>query len=225
MTINSAEPQPTTAILFKLTPLDLKPISGTSITTKRVGEYFISVNALEGSSVSSTQAVQIQENGFKALQLASKISEKCLKGITIRCAKNTNGYMSSSFKVDDRLLNDDADSQTAAVLHEIIENLEENEGITLGNNEAIPHIAEFLFTGNSRLEYFRWLNDSYYSGQNSDNPHVQSWNEVVVIIYPESGDQKQEVIFTKLLEARKLSKEQKVDLIKNAIIKATDRKK
>jgi len=214
----NGEPQPT---LYTLHPLDLSSILGTIVASEKHNGSSVSIAQLAGAVVNSSQSAQLIESGFRALSIGHQLSDECRKEVTIKCAQRIPGYMSSSFEIDSRMINDEPNSQTGAILHELMEDIEEESGITLGNNEVIPQIAEFLFTGESRLEYFRGLHDAFYLGKFKTEEHNAFWGTLVAAIVPDDIGHNPDEIFSKLLGVRELPEEQKIQLVRNALTQAS----
>jgi len=200
--------------------IDMAKVLGETIVAETRGSLTVEVNRKSGLNLSFEQATKILENGFRALNLARQVSDKTDHYIRVLCVKRLAGYANSSYRVGDEFVNDEDDSQMAALLHELIENYLENENLKAGNINVIPQIAEFLFTGPSRLPLFREINDNYFA--KSREVHDASWGKAIDIILPGLERSDPETVFFKLMERRGLSESEKIQIIKDALKQSED---
>ena len=118
-----------------------------------------------------------------------------------------------------QFVNADSRARSAAVLHEVLEDFQEETGISWkGNNEAIPMFAEFLFTGgDSRLnDFYSFFTESLKA--DCTDKHYLAWR--IFGRFFEEGDSREdsEARFRSILKKRKAMNEAtKTDLVKSAI--------
>lgn len=208
----------------RFTPLEREEIWGRLISDVTRDEFSVVIRQIGTADLPNGRIGQLRESAFRALGIARKISSDLGTSISLTLGAMTEGaYMGISGHVSQHMFDDEPDSQIGATLHELIENLEEDEQFYLGNNEGLPDLVEFLFTGTSRLLYFRSLHDRYISEQ-IESQHVASWGEVINVLLPERIEKEPEKLFEILLEKRELPDGDKIDIVRQALERARQTK-
>lgn len=208
----------------KFTPLNLEEIWGRLISDVTREELRVVIKQIGMAALPNGRVDQLRESAFRALGIARGISSDLGASTLLTLGATTEGtYMSISGYVSQHMFDDEPDSQVGAILHELIENLEEDEQFYLGNSEGLPDLVEFLFTGASRLPYFKSLHDRYLSGQ-IESRHVASWGEVIDVLLPERTEKEPDKVFKMLLEKRELSEGDRVGIVKQALERARQAK-
>lgn len=125
-----------------------------------------------------------------------------------------------------KMVDDEPSSQTAAVLHELFEDFQEENDIKLGNNEGLPDLVEFLFAGSSRIPYFQWLHNQHYQWLHTphepnehEEPHSASWEKVVETMLDKPSKEDPQKMFEELLKRRLLLEEEKIAIVKQILEK------
>lgn len=203
---------------YEFVPLKLRSIDerrGPVIARGSRSGFRVAVRRGEGVTVNDGQAAQIVQSGLNALELAQKISPLFPKYVDISCADN-EGYMDVVYQASQRMVDDIPQSQSAAVLHELMENFQENQHVWGVNNECLPQLAEFLFTGETRMYRFRNMTTAYYTADSIDH-HERGWGGVVEILLPGQQSQNPDEVFQALLAKRELPEEEKIKIVQQAI--------
>lgn len=165
---------------------------------------------------------KLSQSAFAALELEQKISPDFSKSVSLQLV-NSGGYMSINDAVSQKMLDDLPECQVAAILHEGIHDLEERFHFEESNQECLPELAEFLFTGKTRLGKYQSMHENYYAGK-ATGQHERAWGRIVKILLPDVKNQDPDDIAKELLELRRLPKEEKVEIVKKAIENARGRK-
>lgn len=201
----------------KFLSIDLGHVSGELVLSEQQDGFQVEVYSKADANLTSEKARRIAQNGFRALHLSAQIIPGSTKELCLYAKKRIAGFVTSGFAFDHRFADDEDDSQLAAILHELLESELETTEINQGNFDTIPHIAEFLFTGTSRLEYFATLNKLYFGGKSRDH-HVSSWKGVIRALLPANiSTTDPSLIYDELLKTRELTESEKIALIKKAI--------
>ncbi len=201
---------------FKMVPLNLDKdkMRGPVLLDRKKDNLRVIVRRGDDIIIPDDKAPKLVESGFRALELARKISPEFPTFVSMS-GKRFNGYMNVTMHVSQEMVEDMPDSQSAAILHELVENLQEDEHFTDGSIDSLPQLAEFLFTGETRIPYFRHLHDQFAAGK--EGSHPQGWGRAVEILLGERSGQDWEQAFGAVLEKRKLSEDEKIKVIKDAI--------
>lgn len=174
----------------------------------------------DGVSISADQLGELTGSSFRALDIAHAICSLADKGVEIHLKNQIFGYMNMSFEMGEQAWSDEPDSQVGAILHELLEGVQEDGNLSSyeKNHEVIPQIAEFLFTGDSRLDYFRMLHKHWedegldVDGMYSRN-HTQGWRVVVDRLIDDDLIGRQG-LWEELLQLRALKDSEKISLIR-----------
>lgn len=182
------------------------------------------VRKKDEKTISQYQLSQLTNSAFEAVRLGKKISERVMDSVSLVCNDFKGGYMSISFMVSKEMLEDSQTSQAAAILHELIENLQESENsFNPVHNETIPSLAEFLFTGDSRIPYFEILTSEMQGNivKSRYERHAKGWRHATDFLARELGVDMNGFGSTDLMgelkRARQLTEEEKIGLLKKVI--------
>jgi hypothetical protein len=172
------------------------------------------------AKVTSETKDQIMDACFKALQLARKISEKSESGVDVEIDDSIDGYMKMSMHASFEFMEDEEVSQMAAILHELMEQLQETLGASLlieyragYCTEAFPLLAEFLFTGDSRIGLFKRL--TRLAKTDLSSVHVRGWVNAMDYLMKTKRIDSEE--FSALLKLRNMTEEEKVSLLRSIV--------
>lgn len=204
---------------------EAKRFFGKMLVTETRGVCTVSIYQRKSGEIDPERVIQLKESGLQALEVAQEISSDLIKSLSLFVGEDVSAYIHINGRVSNSMLHDDSDSQVGALLHELIESLEEDEGFELGNKEGLPNLAEFLFTGNDRLDYFQFLTEKALSGEEVYSylkPYVSSWPEVVRILCNESNIKDPAELFSILESKRALSREQKIQIIREVLDKTRE---
>ncbi len=205
---------------YKFTPLKVDSVDemfGPVIDRQIRDGFRVDVRRGEGGSVTEAQSAQLIDSGIEALRLAQLIVPGIRRNVTISCA-DIEGYMNTTYQASQLMVDDIPASQTAATLHELLENYQE-DNIPGINTDYLPQVAEFLFTGETRVPRFKFLTDTIFNG-NSWGTHEEGWEEALDALLPERKSSDPEEVFAELLKKRDLPEEEKIEIVQKAIEKA-----
>ena len=117
------------------------------------------------------------------------------------------------------MLNDIPQSQVGAIVHEIIENWQEERRLNSGEGwESLPQLAEFLFTGETRLNYFHHLHIKSMSEERGEE-HIEGWGSLVKSLWPEVMNLQEDDSWNKIMEIREMPEAEKISLVKNSLMR------
>lgn len=203
--------------------IDLDKMHGKVVREENRPPFLVRIRHKPTAIVTDEKLDQLTESTFRALNLAHLISEECARHYTVLCTDELFGYAQGNGAVSQQLIDDDTDCQTAALLHELLENMEENTGICLINTDGIPDLAEFLFTGEKRLSYFNMIHHLHCTGQEKPEygTYIESWSVVLDYLLDGHTFEDPEISFLYLLQKRSIPEDEKKELIKRAIKEAS----
>ncbi len=193
--------------------VDWDKLKGKLLSEETRGEFNVEVRETEETGLAEDKLKQLSESSFSALRLAHQVSQACDKDIVIYCDDKSQGYLDVGMNASRQMVGDEPQSQTAAILHELLHGLQEDEIGSGGNTEILPNIAEFLFTGESRIPYFRHL----HNNPKAESLYRNAWKTVTKILLPETTNGNPNETFEMLLEKRKLPEAEKINLVKKSI--------
>ncbi|MEJ2347635.1 MAG: hypothetical protein P8Y17_00340 [Patescibacteria group bacterium] len=157
--------------------------------------------------------------------IANKINDGPIEGyekdIKLKFPQKGQPTLMSDLNANEALLRHDNKSQTAAVLHEIIHGIEEQAGGFKFSSETMPLMTEFLFSGETRKDFFHELTKEVVGGV--DNAHASGWEESISLLSAKTNQEidlekeTAESIIQKLTELKKLGEEEKIKILKTLI--------
>lgn len=178
-------------VLLSDLPDDLNPFKDfKTISEKQVDDITIRI-ASEGVIISEKQVDRLIKNAHKAHEIANKINGGLITGyekeLTIRFSKKGMGGLMVDLNADIKLLKEDDESQTAAVVHEMIHGIQENDPGYDSSfpQETIPLAAEFLFSGESRKPLFLRLTEEVINKQEDEDKmssHARGWKKAIQML-------------------------------------------
>lgn len=201
------------------------------VAEKKTDQWLIGVTT-NGVEMSEKQANRLIGNTHKAAQIARKINNGPINGyeseLILRFPKEKQVALISDLKARKELLDHDDESQTAAVIHEMIHGIEEEIPDYYRNNpqEAVPLAAEFIFGGDSRLSLFTDLTNKViaHAKKNENlNAHSRGWQKALQLLQDATDAEvdltreNTEDIINKLLQLRELGEDNKIALIQGFI--------
>ncbi|RJQ36553.1 hypothetical protein C4559_04785 [Candidatus Microgenomates bacterium] len=210
---------------IKFTPLDLEGVFGDIISETARDGFKVTIRNQSKKTLPQDKIEQLQESAFQTLRIGREISPELGDSVTLFCGKNMFAYMGINGTVSEQMLRDEADSQIGAMLHELVENLQEDRHFALGNNEGLPDLVEFLFTGESRVPYFAGLNRQFVTGKitTSYPQYVESWKEIIDVLAPDQTEEKDpDKLFEMMLKKRALPEQEKIQIVKQALQKTQE---
>lgn len=178
--------------------------------------YVARNNPLE---IRDSLAEELHEDVIKGLLICQQIDRRCQTSFTLLIISKNVGFMATDGRVGPSFLEDSREARCAGVLHEAIHGLQEEMGVVgwNDNEEALPNLAEFLFTrGGIRLGMFRGLYDRSFDSQTS-NHYALAMRDIRQIL----GDSSSEPSDDGYREMRKkvvaMSEQEKINIIRGAI--------
>ncbi|GEM_PF-6339205 len=199
--------------IIRRRPVNLEKTLGKLVHQERRGDFEVDIRKTNDIELTYQSISQLTQSSFLALEIANKISPTIERSVELICNNETSGYITTGMQVSGEMVTDEPDSQTAAILHETMHWLQEDNP-QIKDNEILPNIAEFLFTGKKRLDsYFKNLH------RNKDRIYSEAWKSGMKILLPDSEGMSFDQMFESLLEKRSLPEDKKVNLIKSAIQK------
>lgn len=163
-----------------------------TVSERKTDQGLISITT-NGLEISEEQADRLINNTHKAAQIANQINQGPIKGykekLILRFPAEGQVGLMNDLKARKELLDEDDESQTAAVVHEMIHSIEEEldspDYYNHNLQEAVPLAAEFIFGGKSRLPFFVKLTDKVitHTKEHQDlDPHSRGWKKALYLL-------------------------------------------
>lgn len=202
-----------------------------TVSEKQIDQWLISITT-NGVEISEEQADRLIKNTHKAAQIAHKINKGPISGyeneLTLRFPAEEQVGLMNDLKAKKELLNHDDESQTAAIIHEMIHGIEEEIPGYYTNNpqETIPLAAEFIFGGESRLSSFEKRTREVIAcskGAQEFDAHSRGWQRALQLFEENTGieidleKENPEKIIDKIISLRDLDEKDKIGLIQDFI--------
>lgn len=223
------------AISWSNNPEDLNPFKDYNLISERKTDQGPIKVTTDGVEISEKQAGKLIDSVHKAAQIAHKINQGPIDAYqdeyNLRFSnKNKVIGLMEGLNTRQELLHQDDQSQTAAVVHELIhaieEELEDPQYSRSYPQETVPLAAEFIFGGETRLPIFTRLTNQVIN--HLDNPqelstHSRGWQQALPILEKATNTQidlhseTADDIIEKLKQARDLKEEDKIALIQDLI--------
>lgn len=208
-----------------------------TVSEKQLGELSVKITT-DGLKIPVEQADRLIDNAHKAFVVANKINGGPIRGyedeLTIRFPKEGLGGLMVNLNAHRELLNEDDQSQTAAVVHEMIHGIQGNAPGPASSlpQETVPLTAEFLFSGESRDPFFLYLTEEVIDQPEDDeglSSHASGWKRSIKILSEAANtdvnltNESAEVIMSKIEKARSVEESAKIALIKRFIDQSNNR--
>lgn len=196
----------------------------------------------DGPEIDSDKAQRLAENASKSLELAQKINRDqkldWLDGslqinFPKEGSKGQKMLMNEAFDANRVLLDYDDQTQVSTVLHELVEQVEESlPDFKPPSTETLPLFAEFLFSGQSREEFFRNLTRRSLSGEEkgSVGDHDKGWIFALQTLAEKAGIVEDvnnfpaDELIEKIEPLRSIDESEKLSLVTSIIDKYTNKK-
>jgi hypothetical protein len=202
-----------------------------TISEKQIDQWSISVTT-DGVDIPKRQADRLIENTYKAAKIAYEINNGPIEGyedeLTLRFPKEGIEGLMNDLKARKELLSEDDDSQTAAVVHEMIHGIEENipNYYEHYHIETITFAAEFMFGGESRIPYFTYLTNEVIANERESKKlatHPLGWKQSLQLLKEVADveinlmNESAESVIEKISKVKRLEESDKISHIKSFI--------
>lgn len=180
---------------------------------KKEGKLEPYIYIKKGSRNSPSEEIieQLQNDVIRGIALSQMIDSRCPTSQALQIRPDERGYFcNESLMVSAHFIEASSKSRSAGILHEELHNLEEDYHFVWDNNmEALSQLAEFLFTGDDRLEHFYRLYVNSFSEDCSD-PHATAWRSIRLVLGDEESDENYEQRYQALFDkTKKMTEEEK----------------
>lgn len=187
---------------------------------RREGQLASHLYVKKGSKGLSPETIkQVQDDTIRGVALAQRVDSRCpTLQVLLVCPDEGNYFCYDSMRVSAPFLQALPKSRSAGVVHEALHHLQKDYHFSWDDNgEALPQLAEFLFTGNDRLGNFYKLYQQSFVGECS-SPHAIAWRSMRLILGDAENSENLEQRYQALLEKTgKMPEDEKVALVKKAI--------
>lgn len=173
---------------------------------------------------------QLTESAFEALRICEKVDSLFSKSVRIPVRNEFGVYMQTNFSTSREMIEDGPNSQTAAIIHELVHDRDDLVFLDTGYSrksepESIPLLAEALFTGQNRIDlYFKQLTEDITPEDwnwKRHGRHIKGWNEAMNFMNQEiDADNNLNTLEDRLdlmNKARSMEEDDKIKLIQKAI--------
>lgn len=213
-------------------PDDLNPYKDfRQVAEKKFDDLLIQITT-DGVNISEEQANRLMGNAHRALTIGNKINNGPItgyeNGMTLRFSKEDMPGLLIDSNAHRELLNEDDNSQAAAIIHELIHAIEEDiphyyETVPV---ESVALATEFMFTGNSRKPLFLHLTEEVSSSMKNESwidSHAIGWKKSLQMLSKvnkadvDPKNESAEIVIGKIENIQELDDSKKIAIVQDFI--------
>jgi len=214
-------------------PDELNPYINYHLVAERKFDEILIQVTTDGIDIPEKQANRLIQNTHRAFIIANKINNGPIsgyeEGITLRFPKNGMPGLMMGSNAHKELLNEDDDSQAAAVIHEMIHAIEEDIPQYYGvvPIEAVTLATEFMFAGDSRKPFFLHLTEEIIGNikdkEKRLDSHAIGWKKSLQMLSEAMSieinlmDESAESVVSKLEKVKNIKESEKIAFVQNFI--------